>query len=594
MKNQCFLILGGGGMVGFQIAHRIARHLEPRRIIIASLFQQEVRTAIQALEKEYPGIEYVGFWGDVFIRSDFNVEDRQQRLSRRKLLADPHNRAKLYEDLFGDIEGTYQRSQLVQLIQEHNPDVIIDSINTATAISYQDIYTASQLARRDLDLVLDAAEQADITPIKETIAAAAGTFETLMISQYIPQLIRHVVALNRVMQEVGTRLYIKVGTTGTGGMGLNIPYTHGEDKPSAKLMSKTAIAFAHTGLMFLMARTAPGKESSVPTIIKEIKPAAMVGWVDITHRSIQQAGKPAYVYANQIEQLGGSLSLRIDPKNLERVGKLRIPVVDTGENGSFTKGEFEAITALRQMEFMTPEEIARVVELEIRGVNTGKDVISAVDGAIMGPTYRAGYLRHQVLDELNRLEEETQTPSVALGELGPPEASKLLWESFLLKEVYATLDAVLNQNDDEKESKGRNADIRRTPEEISSSLSQYLENNPDISNLITSVGIPILLPDGKTILRGTFIRIPEVAGKVEIDIQTGDIDRWAAKGWVDLRPQNMAHWQQRFDIMQRARLRLHGKGSAAVNREAYLYKKIFIGEVVGWVFNNEMRGYRLK
>jgi hypothetical protein len=85
-----------------------------------------------------------------------------------------------------------------------------------------------------------------------------------------------------------------------------------------------------------------------------------------------------------------------------------------------------------------------------------------------------------------------------------------------------------------------------------------------------------------------------VAGKINIDIQAGDIDRWATKGWVDLRPLNLSHWQERFDIMQRARLRLHGKGSAAVNREAYLYKKIFIGEVVGWVFNNETRGYRLK
>ena len=66
---------------------------------------------------------------------------------------------------------------------------------------------------------------------------------------------QHVILLKQAMEECGTRLYLKIGTTGTGGMGLNIPYTHGEDKPSAALMSKTAIAFAHTGLLFLMART---------------------------------------------------------------------------------------------------------------------------------------------------------------------------------------------------------------------------------------------------------------------------------------------------------------------------------------------------
>ena len=41
--------------------------------------------------------------------------------------------------------------------------------------------------------------------------------------------------------------------------------------------------------------------------------------------------------------------------------------------------------------------------LEIQGANTGHDVIpAAVDGGIMNPTYRAGYIRHQALAELQR------------------------------------------------------------------------------------------------------------------------------------------------------------------------------------------------
>jgi len=46
--------------------------------------------------------------------------------------------------------------------------------------------------------------------------------------------------------------------------------------------------------------------------------------------------------------------------------------------------------------------------------------------------------------------------------------------------------------------------------------------------------------------------------------------------------------------MKRTRESLRGRGSAAVTREAYLYDEIHIGEVVGWVFNNEMGGYRIK
>ena len=56
-------------------------------------------------------------------------------------------------------------------------------------------------------------------------------------------------------------MYLKVGTTGTGGMGLNIPFTHSEDKPSRVLLAKSAMAGAHSMLLFLLGRTA-GQETS--------------------------------------------------------------------------------------------------------------------------------------------------------------------------------------------------------------------------------------------------------------------------------------------------------------------------------------------
>jgi hypothetical protein len=586
MTDKCFMILGGGGMIGIQVAYRIARKLKPEKIVIVSLHRDEVQEALHEMRRDFPNVNLVGFDGDIFVRSELSRRD--QRYNRQALLENHARRAELYDDLFGDLESAYQRSQLVQLILEHRPDVIVDCINTATAISYQDVYTASKLARRDLDSLLEVeaadSEGAAGMPGKEIMQS----FETLLISQYTPQLIRHVVMINRAMREVRTRLYIKIGTTGTGGMGLNIPYTHGEDKPSAKLMSKNAIAFAHTGLLFLMARTEGGP------IVKEIKPAAMVGWIDVTRSTIKQRGEAVYIYACQSEELGEKLNLRRKAKEFERLDKLQMVVADTGENGVFTKGEFEAITALRQMEFMTPEEIARVVELEISGINTGKDVISAIDGAVMGPTYRAGYLRHQALDELARLEEETGIPSVALGELGPPELSKLLWEAFLIKECYPELSHVLECGPDEVVKRHPVvSDYRRPPEELSQRLHAYLQGHAEVQNILTSTKIPILLPDGKTILRGPAIRIPETPDAM-VDLSEEDIDRWATKGWVDLRPQNMRRWQERCQQMLRSREGLHGKGSAAYRKEVYPYSKIYIGEVVGWVFNNEMGGYRIK
>ncbi len=65
------------------------------------------------------------------------------------------------------------------------------------------------------------------------------------------------------------------------------------------------------------------------------------------------------------------------------------------------------------------------------------------------------------------------------------------------------------------------------------------------------------------------------------------VERWAAKGWVDLRTGNLRRWHERFFKMQREAERLRGRGSSAVTRAAYLGDEISPGAVVGWIFNNE-------
>jgi hypothetical protein len=56
----------------------------------------------------------------------------------------------------------------------------------------------------------------------------------------------------------------------------------------------------------------------------------------------------------------------------------------------------------------------------------------------------------------------------------------------------------------------------------------------------------------------------------------------------------MERWQNRFRKMDRARDELAKKGSAAVSRETYLPTALKIGDVVAWIFNNEMGGFRVK
>jgi hypothetical protein len=629
MSDKTFLLLGGAGLVGLQVARAIAREMDAEKIVIASLYQREVREALRLLKKEYGEIEWVGAWGDVFVRAEF------QHARRSDLMASKARRDELFDDLLGDFQDAYRRSRLVQLILEHKPNVIVDSINTATAISYQDMYAASVIAKNKMEALFDeidalmrtarglpspltsrplgevdstsspsrplgegafsprplgeglgvrgasAQEQlehltqqlrAHLESIAQQRKSAQAAFEALIISQAVPQLVRHMVLMLRAMDQVGTRLYLKIGTTGTGGMGLNIPYTHGEDKPSAKLMSKTAVGFAQTGLMFLMARTPDAP------IVKEIKPAAMIGYADINMRAIQERGKPVMCYAPKTLKLEHTLTLHDNADAYAERGQLKVVIVDTGENGLFAKGEFEAITAMNQMEFITPEEIASKVVLEIMGVNTGNEVLSALDSTVLNPSYRAGNLRRAALEDLTRLEDETEIPSVALGQLGPPELSKLLFEAFLLRQRYHTLDRVLNQR----------------PKKIAEALYAWLKKHPSLVEMIVSVGLPILAPDGQTIWRGPLIRIPERADTNQVPLSPENLDAWARKGWVDLRAENFALWRERFEKMERTRSGLRGRGSAAVTTEAYLYEDIRIGEVVAWVFNNEKEGYRIK
>ena len=568
MSDRSFLVLGGSGLVGSQIVRTVARTMEPERIIVASLFRGEVREFLYDARKEFPNIEFIGAWGDVFVRDEFTLERRLRLVQSRTY------RDMLYSDLFGTLDEAYGRSALVQLIQQHQPDVIVDCINTATAISYQDVSSLSQQTYDILQQLRQIVDHQDIEGLDALGKSLEQNVSTLLISQSLPQLIRHVQMIHKAMREVGTRLYLKIGTTGTGGMGLNIPYTHSEDRPSAKLMSKTAVAFAHTGLMFLMARTPNGP------LVKELKPGAMIGYRRVAYKSVKVRGRPQFRYHSQVQPLqplNGRLTLRGEENQYQRIGKIHMAGVDTGENGFFARGEFEAITHINQMEFVTPEEIAQQALLEIKGSNTGYDVIGGIDSSIINPSFRAGVLRQTALDKLARIEEETQSHSVALGQLGPPELSKLLYEAHLLRLNYQTLTNVL----------------QAPATELSETLYSFITENELLRTQITSIGVPILTPDGCHLIRGPRINIPESIYH-EVELTPKAMDAWAQKGWVDLRPSNCKTWQARFERMRRTQHMLHTQGTSSVTMKTYLPETIEIGSVVAWLFNNDYHGYRIK
>lgn len=576
IENTTILVLGAAGMVGMAVCRELIEE-RPARIIVHALHEPRMHEAIAGLQAELErfnrlsdapphSVEFVGEWGNVLVRDGLHTR------SMASIMASPEDRRAVTLDILEvpaseQDHSALERFWLYQVIQRHRPDIVVDCINTATAIAYTDLHTTARQASRSI---------ADGHPDMDVV-------ERVLASLYVPTLIRHIQVLYRSMQEVGTRMYLKVGTSGTGGMGLNIPYTHGEERPSRTLLSKSAVAGAQTMLLFLQART-PGAP-----ITKEIKPTAAVGWKHIGYGKVLERGAPIPLQdcpPDQAMPLNGVLRLD-DPAWDRRVGRdLESVYVDMGENGYFAMEEFMAITTSGQMEFVTPEEIARTLVQEIEGNNTGFDVINALNDASLGPSYRAGFLREPALRRMRELHQQNPQPSVAFEMLGPPRLSKLLFECWLLGRCYADMEAV----------------ARAPVDELVHKVEAYVNDHPEARGYILSIGIPILTSDGCRLLRGRKIKTPPAKGgltEVSLD-DPARVETWVHEGWVDLRPANLARWKERMRlIMEEALLIAAQETSSRYVRNRDWWRgverrdwAIVPGEIAGWILNVEEKGMR--
>lgn len=568
IQGKTVLVLGGWGLVGSAICRKIMEE-HPKRIVVTSLNVEEAHDAVTALQKDFPNVGknfFIPWWGNIFVREELKDVPREEILNNERF------RQKFIEDIVDELsDGVLKRSSLYRLIQKYRPDVVVDCVNSATAIAYQDLFQMSRTVIKELQ-----------TARRSRGAGNHGlvdAVERLLCTLYVPQLIRHVQIMYRSMNEAGTKIYVKIGTSGTGGMGLNIPYTHSEERPSRVLLSKSAVAGAHTLLLFLMGRTPDAP------ITKEIKPTAAIAWKRIDYGEVRKRGRPIELVdcpPDQAVKLDGKLLLIMKGVATPRGGTLKSVFIDTGENGFFSRGEFEAISTPGQMEFVTPEEIAESAVFEIRAGNTGHDIINALDNATLAPTYRAGFMFTNALATMKFLEAEHDVDSVAFEMLGPPRLSKLLYESYLLKRCYTDFRTVAASD----------------PKRMSRELQALISADPLLRSQIISIGIPILLPDGKSLLRGETIKIPPFRGEQELPASPKTIDLWAHDGWVDLREKNMKLWRDRFrELIALVENLPAGESSSRSmhNREYWNdFTVIEPGKICGWIFTYEEKGKRMK
>ena len=548
IKGRSVLLLGGSGLVGMAVARKLAAH-HPASVVVTGLTRGEAENAVAELQAEHVfGAEtnVVAEWGDIFLPEV--LKDK----TRRDVLEDHAARVHVIDDLYGELnEDVVNRSALGSLLLRHKPEIVIDTVNTATAFAYQNIF--------------DLATQ--IRAVAEQGSVPGSDVERMLATLYFPQLIRHVQIALEGMRRAGTLFYIKIGTSGTGGMGLNIPFTHSEERPSRMLLAKSGVAGAHTLLLYLMART-PGAPA-----VKEIKPTAAISWKRITHGPITRRGK-TITRMDCTTPVSLDEAFASDVDCFKDTGKpLEGVFLDAGENGFFSVGEFEALTALGLMEYVTPEEIADDVIREISGHPSGHDVIAALDSTTMGPTYRAGVLREVALERMAELETEHQVESVAYEMLGPPRLSKLLFEAAILGRLYRDLGSLASSD----------------PKATADQAMALIDGDEDLRSRILSIGLPILRADGK-LLRGAEVKVAPLNGQSPSDPKLVD------NGWVDLREQNWRKWRERAQSMLDEVEGRAGpdQGSRFDTEPGSRRRQLRPGRMAAWIFRKEDRGERVK
>jgi hypothetical protein len=544
IRDRTILMLGGGGLVGHAVARKLLV-LQPKRIILVALYEDEVRRTAASLEPYRGGTAVDCEWGNVFLPAP------ACRLDRNAVLADPALRRMMIDDLIGDLTpAVLERSFLYQLFQRWRPDIVVDCINTATAFAYQDVF---QSARALL------------------AAGAAGTVTRDQIEQHVltltmPQLIRHVQILSEAMRVFTPQAFVKVGTSGTGGMGLNIPYTHSEEKPSRTLLTKSAVAGAHSLLLFLLGRT-PWAPATI-----EIKPTAAIAWREIGYGPIRRKGAPIQRF-DCPDPLPLAAAFTPDARGWRDLGvPLESAYIDVGENGIFARGEFETITSLGSMEFITSEEVANYVVMELQGRPTGRDIVTALDSATAGPTYQAGVLRSVALDRLGALEAEHGVQSIAFEMLGPPRLSKNLFEGFVCSRLCPSVRALAASD----------------PAALATRAAALLRDDADLRSLIISVGLPVMVA-GDRVYRAAVLIVPPVDGDVESAIP---------RGWVDLRAPNLGTWIARARRVMRQDDDRHARPAGSGSDEDWFALRpddaIEPGRFATWIFRHEDEGERIK
>lgn len=208
-------------------------------------------------------------------------------------------------------------------------------------------------------------------------------------TQHYPSLIGFYLDLYKALRRLKPPIhYIQIGTTGSGGLGLNIPFTHGGKLEELPIINKAAFAGIGTSMLTMLSRSFGNERVR----ISEVKPGLAI-------------------FDDKIHHPTGD--------------KWDLVTVDGGESGHYTLDEFQILTSF--MGFTTAQKVAEKVFSIIEGCakerrSSSYDVIEALNQTIVSEDKEDLEIRDSLLE---RMEKASRGNSIiATGNLGPPSLTR--------------------------------------------------------------------------------------------------------------------------------------------------------------------------
>ena len=480
MKYNTILLIGSG-QIGKAILNKIVLN-NPKKIIIHNLTEKESTLVCNKYSSKYPDIKFISSFGNIFMPYILKDLNNKNLYSKSEDIIEY-----FYKEINNDV---LENSTIVTLIRKYKPDVIVDAINTATVLGNP--YNPESILKILNDNPIECSKK-------------------IMVDDYTTKIINFVYSLKYGLQNYNVKKYIKVSTTGLGGMGLDMPYTHGDNPKfnlSNALMGKIAASGVLHQLLWNLEHT---KGLDISLII----PGTFVGYDSVLNEAIE-TDKGLLYKRKKPEQYNLVLGKELKYNQTITKDYLSFPVVRAGENHVYSQLELETLTAIGQMEGITKEEVANKV-MECLEKSSNNDILSSLDNAMLKPSYLG---REMLLDIDKQFTNIKSKYGIVRRNISVAK-SKQLYELFLIKKSYPLITDL------------KKVKIDTLVEKVNNSL-----DNDLIEEIIT-LGIPII-NNKNEIYIGDYSLIPS-ADESKIITKT-KLKNWTDIGWVDLRKENLDKW----------------------------------------------------